>query len=96
MHWFPVGSCLRRFLGNHTLLFAFFELPVSLSHSRHVVQDFLEGEDRRNKHDELRELVNEEGYNLISVVREPLDQFYSSYDEAVFTTVDGRWKHRGG
>lgn len=65
----------------------------SSSTGRHVVQDFMEGEDRRLKHDDLIELVHEEGYDLISFVREPLNRFYSSYDEAFFRI--GPWMGDG-
>jgi hypothetical protein len=56
----------------------------SSSTGRHVIQDFLGGEDRRVKHDDLIAMVHDEGYDLISFVREPLNRFYSSYDEAFF------------
>ena len=65
----------------------------SSSTGRHVIQDFLEGEDRRVKHDEMVNLVHEEGYDLISFIREPLNRFYSSYDEAFFRI--GPWMGDG-
>ncbi|KAL3777778.1 hypothetical protein HJC23_008895 [Cyclotella cryptica] len=69
-------------------------IPKSASSTgRHVIQDFMEGEDRRLSHDDLINLVNEEGYQLISFVREPLNRFYSSYDEAFFRI--GPWMGDG-
>ena len=65
----------------------------SSSTGRHVIQDFLEGEDRRVKHDDLIRMVHDEGYDLISFVREPLNRFYSSYDEAFFRI--GPWMGEG-
>lgn len=69
-------------------------IPKSASSTgRHVIEDFLEGADRRLKHDELLNLVHEEGYELVSFVREPLNRFYSSYDESFFRL--GPWMGEG-
>ena len=60
-------------------------IPKSSSSSaRHAMKDYLEGEDWRLKHDEMEQLVHEKNYTMISFVREPLNRFYSSYDEAFF------------
>ena len=60
-------------------------IPKSSSSSaRHAMQDFLEGDDNRMKHDTMEELVHERGYSMVSFVREPMNRFYSSYDEAFF------------
>ena len=65
----------------------------SSSTGRHVIQDFFRGQDRRIKHDELRHLTNNKGYELISFIREPLNRFYSSYDEAYYRL--GPWMGDG-
>ena len=46
--------------------------------------DFLEGDDNRMKHDTMEELVHEREYSMVSFIREPMNRFYSSYDEAFF------------
>lgn len=56
----------------------------SSSSARHVMQDFLSGRDFRLKHADMTKKVQEEGYTMISFIREPLNRFYSSYDEAYF------------
>ena len=69
--------------GHHKLIYR--NNPKSSSSSaRHAMQDFLEGEDSRLKHDEMDFLVHEQDYTMISFIREPLNRFYSSYDEAFF------------
>ena len=60
-------------------------IPKSSSSSaRHAMADFLEGDDNRMKHDTMEELVHERGYSMVSFIREPMNRFYSSYDEAFF------------
>lgn len=56
----------------------------SSSSSRHAMQDFLKGDDHRMHHDKLEDLVHKKNYDFVSFVREPLNRFYSSYDEAYF------------
>jgi len=65
----------------------------SSSSSRHAMQDFLEGQDERLKHDSIKEKVHNKGYNMVSFVREPLSRFFSSYDEAFFRA--GPWMGYG-
>jgi len=65
----------------------------SSSTARHVVQDFLEGDDARMKHDDMEDKVHNKGYSMISFVREPSNRFYSSYDEAFFRM--GPWMGSG-
>ncbi|KAL3782773.1 hypothetical protein HJC23_003094 [Cyclotella cryptica] len=52
------------------------------SSSRHIMKDFFGGEDSRLKHRKLNEYVLNHNYTLVSFIRDPLDRFYSSYDEA--------------
>ena len=60
-------------------------VPKSASSSaRHVMRDFLDGRDKRLAHDAMEDKVRRGGYHMISFVREPLDRFFSSYDEAFF------------
>mmetsp|Transcript_11440 Transcript_11440/g.24397 ORF Transcript_11440/g.24397 Transcript_11440/m.24397 type:complete len:483 (-) Transcript_11440:356-1804(-) len=69
-------------------------IPKSSSSSaRHAMKDFLEGEDYRLKHDDMEVKVHEQGYSMITFVREPLNRFYSSYDEAYFRM--GPWMGGG-
>ena len=56
----------------------------SSSSARHVMMDFLNGRDTRLAHDEMEDMVVNLGYRMISFVREPLNRFFSSYDEAFF------------
>ena len=46
------------------------------------MQDFFDGHDKMVKHYQLSEYVLEKNYTLVSFIRDPLDRFYSSYDEA--------------
>mmetsp|Transcript_24600 Transcript_24600/g.59303 ORF Transcript_24600/g.59303 Transcript_24600/m.59303 type:complete len:479 (+) Transcript_24600:218-1654(+) len=63
-------------------------IPKSSSSSaRHAMETYFEGEDTRIKIDDLVRKVNGNNrggdkHELISFVREPLNRFYSSYDEA--------------
>jgi hypothetical protein len=58
-------------------------IPKSASSSsRTTMQDYFDGEDRRMKHYQLNKAVLEQNYTLISFIRDPLERFYSSYDEA--------------
>lgn len=65
----------------------------SSSSARHAMQDYLEGEDYRLKHDDMEKMVHDKNYTMISFVRDPLNRFYSSYDEAFFRM--GPWMGRG-
>jgi hypothetical protein len=56
----------------------------SSSSARHVMQDYLEGRDLRMKHNDMMQKVQPNEYTMISFIREPLNRFYSSYDEAYF------------
>mmetsp|Transcript_19036 Transcript_19036/g.39455 ORF Transcript_19036/g.39455 Transcript_19036/m.39455 type:complete len:209 (-) Transcript_19036:2-628(-) len=56
----------------------------SSSTARHAMKDFFDGNDRRVKHDELELAVHQLDYALISFVRDPLNRFYSSFDESFF------------
>lgn len=65
----------------HKLIYR--NVPKSASSSsRKIMQDFFDGKDTRIKHEQLNLDVLEHNYTLVSFVREPLDRFYSSYDEA--------------
>jgi hypothetical protein len=58
-------------------------IPKSASSSsRRVMQDYFDGTDMRIKHYKLNEYVLKQNYTLVSFIRDPLDRFYSSYDEA--------------
>lgn len=46
------------------------------------MQNFFEGEDARIKHIMLNEYAGKKNYTVVSFIREPLDRFYSAYDEA--------------
>ena len=79
---------------SHTYKLIYRNIPKSSSSSaRHAMQDFLEGDDNRMKHDKMEELVHEKNYNMVSFVREPMNRFYSSYDEAFFRL--GPWMGSG-
>ncbi|KAL7483734.1 hypothetical protein ACHAW6_009371 [Cyclotella cf. meneghiniana] len=65
----------------HKLIYR--NIPKSASSSsRRIMKDFFGGEDTRLKHRRLNEYVLKLNYTLISFIRDPLDRFYSSYDEA--------------
>lgn len=69
-------------------------IPKSASStSRHAMQDYLHGQDKSIKHDDLMDLVHNQNYTMISFIREPLNRFYSSYDEAFFRM--GPWMEKG-
>jgi hypothetical protein len=69
-------------------------IPKSASStSRHAMMDYLNGEDKSIKHDDLMDLVHKQNYTMISFIREPLNRFYSSYDEAFFRM--GPWMEKG-
>ena len=58
-------------------------IPKSASSSsRRIMQDFFDGHDKMVRHYQLSEYVLEKNYTLVSFIRDPLDRFYSSYDEA--------------
>ena len=60
-------------------------IPKSSSSSaRHAMGNIFDGHDRRLKHSALNYYVKKENYTLVSFVRDPLNRFYSSYDEAYF------------
>mmetsp|Transcript_32062 Transcript_32062/g.65178 ORF Transcript_32062/g.65178 Transcript_32062/m.65178 type:complete len:421 (-) Transcript_32062:81-1343(-) len=65
----------------------------SSSTARHAMKDFFDGNDRRVKHDELELAVHQLDYALISFVRDPLNRFYSSFDESFFRL--GPWMGSG-
>ncbi|KAL9180733.1 hypothetical protein ACHAXT_011186 [Thalassiosira profunda] len=76
----------------HKLIYR--NIPKSSSSSaRHAMQDYLDGEDSRMKHDTMEELVHRKRYQMISFIRDPLNRFYSSYDEAFFRM--GPWMLNG-
>eukprot|EP00804_Cyclotella_cryptica_P004075 CCRYP_020225-RA/>CCRYP_020225-RA protein AED:0.35 eAED:0.35 QI:393/1/1/1/0/0/2/463/312 len=92
---------------NHFLQRAFVLVSISESHgliyrnvpksasssSRYAMENLFGGVDRRMKLDEINTLVTDEGYSLISFIRDPLERFYSSYDEAYFRK--GPWFGEG-
>lgn len=45
---------------------------------------YLQGTDRRTSRDEFTNWTLHKGYDLISFIREPLDRFYSQYEEAFY------------
>ena len=59
----------------------------SSSSSRHAMHAFLDGGDQLLDHIVMEDKVRNEGYDMISFIREPLDRFYSSYDEAFYRCV---------
>ena len=56
----------------------------SSSTARTAMMNHFKGEDKRMKLDELRRKMRFRNFTLMSFIREPLDRFYSSYDEAFF------------
>jgi len=67
----------------HKLIYR--NIPKSSSSSaRTAMMDYFKGEDKRMKLDELRRKMRFRNFTLMSFVREPLDRFFSSYDEAFF------------
>mmetsp|Transcript_12187 Transcript_12187/g.26666 ORF Transcript_12187/g.26666 Transcript_12187/m.26666 type:complete len:462 (-) Transcript_12187:766-2151(-) len=76
----------------HKLIYR--NVPKSSSSSaRHAMQDFLEGVDTRMKSRDMNENVHGKNYTLVSFIRDPLQRFYSSYDEAFFRM--GPWMGNG-
>jgi hypothetical protein len=65
----------------------------SSSSARHAMQDYFHGQDKRMKHDELEHRVHTLNYTMVSFIRDPLNRFYSSYDEAYFRM--GPWMGSG-
>ncbi|KAL7475609.1 hypothetical protein ACHAW6_001522 [Cyclotella cf. meneghiniana] len=77
---------------NHKLIYR--NVPKSASSSsRHAMENVFGGADKRMKPEEIKTLVRDEGYHLISFIRDPLERFYSSYDEAYFRK--GPWFGEG-
>ncbi len=56
----------------------------SSSTARHAMKDYFDGNDRRMRHNELELAVYQLNYSLVSFVRDPLNRFYSSFDESFF------------
>lgn len=65
----------------------------SSSTSVHFMQDVFKGKDERITHNKLKDYVRNQHYSLVSFIREPLQRFYSSYDEAYFRM--GPWMGEG-
>ena len=85
-------QCLVSLSNKYKLIYR--NIPKSSSSSaRHAMQDFLYGDDNRMKHDKMETLVHEKGYHMVSFIREPMNRFYSSYDEAFFRM--GPWMGEG-
>ena len=67
----------------HKLIYR--NIPKSASSSaRLAMETYFHGQDRNIKFQELRHIVNNRNYTLVSFIREPLSRFYSSYDEALY------------
>lgn len=68
---------------HHKLIYR--NVPKSASSSaRAAMEDIFGGEDSRHSTSYLKRVVQEESYDLVSFIREPLNRFYSSYDESYF------------
>jgi hypothetical protein len=77
---------------SHKLIYR--NVPKSASSSsRSAMENLFGGADKRMKADEIKTLIDNEGYHLISFIRDPLERFYSSYDEAYFRK--GPWFGEG-
>ena len=57
------------------------------------MEDLFDGEDMRMKIQDMETRVEHDGYQVLSFIRDPLDRFYSSYDEAYFRK--GPWFGEG-
>ena len=57
---------------------------ASSSTARTAMEQYFRGEDKRMLLSTLRHNVHEKNFTLVSFVRDPLDRFYSSYDEAFY------------
>ena len=67
----------------HKLIYR--NIPKSSSSSaRAAMQEFFKGEDTRMQYEAMYQKVQYKNYTLLSFVREPLNRFYSSYDEAFY------------
>jgi hypothetical protein len=85
-HMHPLNQSLVSISHKYKLIYRNI-VKSSSSSARHVMQDFFEGRDLRMKHDDMMKKVQptgEGGYTMISFIREPLNRFYSQYDEAYF------------
>ena len=79
-HFPDVDTLLVSVSHKHKLIYR--NVPKSSSSSaRHAMQDFLEGVDKRMKSRDMNENVHGKNYTLVSFIRDPLQRFYSSYDE---------------
>lgn len=86
------GRVLVSFSESHKLIYR--NIPKSASSSsRHAMENLFDGQDMRMKVQDLKSRVENDGYQVISFIREPLDRFYSSYDEAYFRK--GPWFGEG-
>lgn len=65
----------------------------SSSTARSAMEEYFRGEDTRMKYDQMMDKVINKNHTLISFVREPLNRFYSSYDEAFYRM--GPWMGEG-
>jgi hypothetical protein len=85
-HMHPLNQSLVSISHKYKLIYRNI-VKSSSSSARHVMQDFFEGGDLRMKHDDMMKKVqptSKGGYTMISFIREPLNRFYSQYDEAYF------------
>jgi hypothetical protein len=92
-HHFPTrGPILVSLSESHKLIYR--NIPKSASSSsRHAMKEWFDGEDMRIKVEDLKSRVENDAYQLVSFIRDPLDRFYSSYDEAFFRK--GPWFGEG-
>ncbi|KAL7531203.1 hypothetical protein ACHAXR_003898 [Thalassiosira sp. AJA248-18] len=76
----------------HKLIYR--NIPKSSSSSaRFAMENYFKGEDVRLRLDRLMYQVHQKNHTLISFIREPLNRFYSSYDEAFYRM--GPWMGDG-
>lgn len=91
-HFSTRGSILVSLSERHKLIYR--NIPKSASSSsRHAMKEWFGGEDMRIKIRDLKARVENDKYQIVSFIRDPLDRFYSSYDEAFFRK--GPWFGEG-
>lgn len=91
-HFATRGKILVSLSKTHKLIYR--NIPKSASSSsRHAMKNLFNGEDIRIKVEHLKSRVENDEYQVISFIRDPLNRFFSSYDEAYFRK--GPWFGEG-
>ena len=82
-HLNPSPAVLVSYSRRHKLIYR--NVPKSASSSaRYAMENYFRGEDVRMLVDKLRHDVHTRNRTVVSFVRDPLDRFYSSYEEAFY------------